>query len=57
LVVVLDDQLCLVLELIHLFGLLFEHVHLLDQAVVLALEGADEEFEGFRGVAGADGDP
>lgn len=53
----LDDELCLVLELVHLLGLLFEDVHLLDQAVVLALEGADEEFEGFRGVAGAEGDP
>lgn len=53
----LDDELRLVLELIHLLGLLLEDVHLLHQPVVLALERADEEFEGFRGVAGADGNP
>lgn len=53
----LNDELRLVLELIDLLGLLLEDVHLFYQAVVFSLEGANEEFEGFRGVAGANGDP
>ena len=49
----LDDQLGLVLELVHLLSLLLEDVHLLHQAAVLSLEGTDEQLEGFRIGAGS----
>jgi hypothetical protein len=45
---VLDYELGLVLELVHLLPLLLQDVHLLHQTAILSLERTNQQLERFR---------